>query len=127
MVDARESTPHPQPRHVTLRSMIAAARRAPLTTIAVVAYVVIFFGISSEPDRASWAALAHWGGLPSNAIYDGGYWALVSSAFVHADAWHLLDNFPWLWLFGSRFERAVGAWRWIAFVVGAAFVARHCN
>jgi rhomboid protease GluP len=116
LVNVEQSPVRLPAKRVTLRSMIVAS-------IAVVICVVIFLGISSESDRTSWAALAHWGVLPSNAIYDGNYWALVSSAFAHADAWHLLSNLPWLWIFGNRLERAVGWWRWIAFIFGAAFVS----
>ncbi len=89
-----QSTPRPPPKRMTLYSMLGAARQAPLTSIAVIACGVIFLGISSEPDHISWAAFARWGALPPNAIYDGGYWALVSSAFVHLDIWHLLANLP---------------------------------
>src|SRR5690349_11381389 len=81
--DAQQSLSRQQRKRVTLRAALGAARQAPLTSIAIVACIAIFLGISSEPDPSSWAALAHWGVLPSNAIYDGGYWALVSSAFAH--------------------------------------------
>jgi rhomboid protease GluP len=132
LVEAHQLPPRPQSKRITLRAMLGTARQAPLTSTAVLACFIIFLGISSEPNRTSWAAFAHWGVLPPNAIYDGGYWVLVSSVFVHADAWHLAANLCCLWLLGSCLEpvllgscleRVVGVWRWMGFFVVSAFAS----
>ncbi|HET7844866.1 MAG TPA: rhomboid family intramembrane serine protease [Xanthomonadales bacterium] len=51
-------------------------------------------------------------------------WQLVTYAFLHGDATHLLFNGLALYMFGSRIERAFGARRftayWFACVLGAA-------
>jgi len=46
--------------------------------------------------------------------WHGEPWRLVTSAFPHVDALHLLFNLYWLWTFGSLVEHRYGALRTIA-------------
>jgi GlpG protein len=91
-----------------------------LTWLACVVCVVVFAGIhaDSRSDPAE-----HWGWQPADAVYDGAYWALLSSVFVHVDLWHLAFNLYWLFHLGRWLEQTVGSGRWLAFVLGAGFVS----
>ncbi|MFI5429667.1 rhomboid family intramembrane serine protease [Aeromicrobium sp. UC242_57] len=48
---------------------------------------------------------------------------MVTSAFLHADLWHLLSNLIVLFLFGPFVERALGTTRYIAAYLTSAVVA----
>lgn len=58
-----------------------------------------------------------------NDIWNGGYWSLVTSAFVHFNFFHILFNLYWLWLLGGTMEKAIGSAKFFGFVVVAAFVS----
>ena len=47
-------------------------------------------------------------------VADGGYWRLLTSVFVHAEALHLLFNMVALWVFGPMLESLLGRLRFIA-------------
>ncbi len=40
-------------------------------------------------------------------------WRLLTSAFLHADFWHILFNMLMLYMIGSSIERAIGKWRYL--------------
>jgi len=71
----------------------------------------------------TWADRARWGFYPENAIYQGQYWSLITSAFVHLEPLHLLFNLYWTWLIGGVFEKTFGPLRWLLFVIGTAFIS----
>lgn len=56
-------------------------------------------------------------------IWKGGYWSLVTSAFVHFKFFHILFNVYWLWIFGAAIEKAIGSTKFLVFVALAAFVS----
>lgn len=89
---------------------------APVTTLLVVACLVVFAG-PQEGGRAPAWALSH-GLVPADVSAS----ALVTSLFAHASWGHLLYNAVALWVFGSALERHVGGARLAAlfFGLGAA-------
>jgi GlpG protein len=89
----------------------------------VVTCIGIFLGLTSQKNHQSWETLSKWGYLPAVSIWDGGYWALVSSVFVHFDLWHVAFNVYWLWVLASRLERAIGSLRFLGFFIGSAFIS----
>ena len=101
----------------------ASARQPWLTRVAIVACIVIFLGIHSQDDPNSWETFAKFGSLHADEIWDGGYWALVTSAFVHFEMLHLVFNLYWLWVLGSRLEIEIGSLKYLAFFVISAFVS----
>jgi GlpG protein len=102
----------------------AAPGRVPgLTYAVIVVSVFVFVGRSLESDPWTWVALKRWGALSSWDIYDGGYWALLTSVFVHSGFLHLAFNLFWLWMLGRALERSIGSVRALAFFVGAAWVS----
>jgi GlpG protein len=67
-------------------------------------------------------ARAHWGYLPPHEVRDGGYWALITTTFVHSGPLHLLFNVSWLWNLGRAVERSVGTVRFLSFFLAGAFI-----
>lgn len=94
-----------------------------VSRLAIVACIGIFLGVSENDDSESWETLLQFGYLPGVFIWNGGYWALVTSAFVHVALWHVALNVYWLWVLGSRVERAIGSLPFLAFVIVSAFVS----
>ncbi|MEM0963357.1 MAG: rhomboid family intramembrane serine protease [Bacteroidota bacterium] len=64
--------------------------------------------------------------VPYGPIDNVGFypWQVVTSAFLHADVWHILFNMYGLWLFGNSVEREIGSKRFAtlygASVLGAS-------
>jgi membrane associated rhomboid family serine protease len=63
-----------------------------------------------------------WGLVPREAIH-GRVAPLVTSIFLHADAFHLLANVAFLVAFGVALEPVVGAGRFAALFVGCGLAA----
>ncbi len=91
--------------------------------LAITACIGVFFGLAFQNDYESREALAIFGYLPADSIWNGGYWALVTSAFVHFELWHVAFNAYWLWVLGSRLEQAIGSIPFLAFFIVSAFVS----
>jgi membrane associated rhomboid family serine protease len=101
-----------------------AGQRYPVMTVVFCGIcVVVFFGLANEPNANSWEALEKWGYFPPDKIRAGAVWGFITSIFVHQALWHVAFNVYWLYVLGSRMERAIGWWRWLAFCLGAAFVS----
>lgn len=94
-----------------------------ITWIAIIACIGIYVGLAVENDYESWESLAKWGYIPAISIWDGAYWALLSSVFVHFEIWHLAFNVYWLWVLGSRLEQAIRALPFLCFFIVSAFVS----
>lgn len=56
-------------------------------------------------------------------IWMGRYWALITSAFVHHELWHLALNVSAFWTIGRPVERAIGPMRMILLIISSAFVS----
>jgi membrane associated rhomboid family serine protease len=54
-------------------------------------------------------------------IRRGQLWRLITSAFVHGGALHLLFNIYWLWIFGTTVERVLGHARTLALILLFAY------
>ena len=68
------------------------------------ASVVLFVGINFEPDLNSWDTYKKWGAPSSNDIWNGEWWGLVTSNFLHVAIWHIIFNLSWFWLLGKKIE-----------------------
>lgn len=85
--------------------------------------VIVFAGLSSGSALESWESASRWGYYPPGAEWDGKYWGLITSVFVHVELWHLAFNVYWLWYLGGRLEKTIGMVRWLAFFLMAAIVS----
>jgi GlpG protein len=101
---------------------VESASQPWVSRVAVVACIGIFLGLAFQNDYESWESVSKWGYLPATSIWDGAYWALVSSVFVHFALWHVTFNVYWLWVLGSRLERTIGSLRFLGFWGLSAFV-----
>jgi membrane associated rhomboid family serine protease len=110
-----------------VETLPAALSKAWVTLAAIAASVVIFIGLTIENDYQSWGTLNRWGYLSAEDVWRGGYWGLVTSAFVHFAIWHLALNVYWLAVLGARMERVIGSPAYLAFFIGAAFVSSACQ
>lgn len=59
-------------------------------------------------------------GQQLTGVADGGWWRLLTSAFLHSGLLHLAFNMYALYLFGPFVEKALGTWRFIAAYVSMA-------
>ena len=94
-----------------------------VTATCVLICVGIFLGLHVHGDPTAYATLRKFGWLPADAIWGGGYWGLVTAAFVHYYTLHLVLNIGALWALGSRLERAIGPLATIVFYTTSAFVS----
>ncbi len=94
-----------------------------MTVCVLAACVMIFLGVNTLGDSRLYVDLAKFGVFPESAIWEGKPWALITSAFVHFEIWHIFFNLYWLWLLGGPLERDIGALPWALFVFVAAWVS----
>ncbi len=97
--------------------------KAWVTQGAVALCLIIFVVLVEQDHHESWAVLSKFGYLPADAVWNGGYWALITSTFVHFEIWHVAFNVYWLWRLGSCLERAIGPLLYFIFFILAAFVS----
>lgn len=117
--EAAESGPPPDPVPAP-----PPKRRVPPVTLALCgACVLLFAAIAASGAEPSWDSLATWGYLTPQRVWDGAYWGLVWSAFIHLALWHVAFNVYWLWVLGGPVERALGALPYLGFVLGSALVS----
>ncbi len=93
-----------------------------ITPLVVIICAGVFIGLLMQGDYESQPALAKFGLLMPDVIWEGAYWALVTPAFIHFEIWHLALNLYWLWRLGSMLERRIGYLPYLAFYLIAAFV-----
>lgn len=85
------------------RDILAAIQQCPATTLVGLAAILFTGWYRAGHDVMRWT-------LDARAFH-GEPWRLVTSAFLHADIFHLGFNLYWLWVLGSRVETAWGTLR----------------
>ncbi len=104
-----------------LRKLADLPRNPPVTTIAVIVCIALFVLVNRDAAGDSQAALESAGWRDAHAIWDGQWWPLATTAFLHYEVWHLAFNIYWLWVLGGRLELIIGSKKFLAFILGAAF------
>ena len=107
-------TPSQTPPPIIAKEPPKYQARPIMTLLTCAVCVIVFLGINAEPNPNSWEALSKWGVYPEPRLRGGAYWGFISSAFVHIELWHLAFNLYWLYVLGSRLERAIGSGLWLA-------------
>lgn len=97
-----------------------ARRPALVTVLAIAACVYIFIAVNSNPTEAN---LNRLGALDDFDLYQGQWWGLITSAFVHIEPLHLMFNMYWLWILGGAFESRFGPFMMLGFIAITAFVS----
>jgi rhomboid protease GluP len=121
---SQAETPPETDQPPTAPEAVAPATEKPwIHLLSVIVCVGIWVGITARGGYDSWDALARFGYLPAEDSWAGAYWGLVTSAFVHIEAWHLAFNAYWLWTLGRQLERAIGSFPMLGFIVASAAVS----
>lgn len=94
-----------------------------VTRVTVAICIAIFAGLTLKNDSQNPQTLAQFGYLMADAVWNGAWWSLVTSPFVHIEIWHLAFNLCWLWALGMRMEGEIGSLPYLAFILVAAFVS----
>ncbi len=94
-----------------------------LTWLSCMACIAIFLELMQKGNYSSWATLSKYGYLSPNDIWNGKYWGLITSVFVHTQLWHVAFNVYWLWILGGALERSIGHVNWLLFFIAAAVVS----
>ncbi len=94
-----------------------------VTMLAIAVCVVIYLGLLLKNDYGNEATLAQFGSKSPDAIWRGSYEALITSAFVHFEIWHIAFNMNCLWVLGRLLEKEIGSLAYLVFFVVAAFVS----
>lgn len=110
-------------RDQTAESHLDRHRRPLITSLAFAISLILFLLVNSGPDAGTVAALETCGWRSASQIWDGAWWSLVTSAFLHVELWHLGFNLYWLWKLGSLLEVHIGSAKFLAFVLSSAFVS----
>lgn len=85
--------------------------------------IFLFIGINLERTLDNWHVYKRWGAPSLNDIFDGSYWGLISSSFLHVEAWHILFNLYWFFLFGKKIEFESKKAFYIFFILTSALVS----
>jgi rhomboid protease GluP len=103
---------------------------APLITFGLCILCVLLTLARFFSDPASgtvWAKLGHFGSLSPEQIWNGGYYALLTSFFYHGDWMHLLFNMLWLVQLGRVMETSLHPLVYFLFLVSASAVSMGCE
>ena len=95
----------------------------PYVTFGVIAWcVIVFLALNSSKSMTNVEGMK-FGFFTLTEIYEGRWWALITSAFCHVEITHIFFNMYWLWILGPVIERQFGAVNFLAFVIGTAFIS----
>ncbi|HRH50532.1 MAG TPA: rhomboid family intramembrane serine protease [Panacibacter sp.] len=75
-----------------------------VTAICCLISIVLFIGINLEGKLDNWEVYKKWGAPSVTDIFNGSYWGLIASNFLHVQLWHIAFNLYWLWIFGKKIE-----------------------
>jgi membrane associated rhomboid family serine protease len=83
---------------------------------------LVYIGLNLEKDPIR-NPFFEWASPDAPEIFDGLYWGLLTSPFVHIEIWHVAFNVYWFWILGRVLEREIGRIRLLIFVALAGIVA----
>lgn len=95
----------------------------PLLTGLICGLSILITMASLTPKELSsplWYKIGNFGFLSADKIWDGNYWALFTSVFIHVNLIHLLFNMMWTWKMGELIERTLPPLVYVLFLLGAA-------
>lgn len=108
-------------------SFFVGWRRSPVTIVVLLLsfFVALLTGLGEYLDIVSWFTITSFDivgnrirFLPIEEVWaQGEYWRLLTPAFLHFGAAHLIFNSLWVWDIGRRVERLIGSLGWLCFAV----------
>jgi membrane associated rhomboid family serine protease len=115
-----------------LRDARGPGKRFPVATWSIVAVnagvhvVMHYLAPRWLPGEAAWDSLMHSLMLTPSAVLEGqglGAASMVTSAFLHADGWHIFGNMLFLVFFGRKVEDLLGPGKFMLFYLVSVFVS----
>jgi membrane associated rhomboid family serine protease len=98
----------------------APRTRVPLVNyFLIVANIVIFFFTAFRPPSEFRQIVLTFGAVPARPEFI----TLITSAFLHADIFHIGFNMLFLWIFGDNIEDKLGHLLYLVFYIASAAVA----
>lgn len=94
-----------------------------LTAICCMTSIILFIGINLEDKSNTWAVYKKWGSPSVTDIFNGSYWGLFTSNFLHIEIWHIAPNLYWLYIFGKKIEFESKKHFYLLLIISAAFVS----
>ena len=101
--------------------------RSPMTiaTLVIAALVALVTGLGEYYETLSWFTISefavvgnHIQFLPLDKVLaEGEYWRLLTPAFIHFGAAHLIFNALWIWEVGRKLEQQIGSLMWLVFAL----------
>lgn len=85
--------------------------------------IILFIGINLESSLDNWEVYKKWGSPSSIDIFNGSYWGLISTNFLHTEIWHIAFNLYWIWFFGKKIEYESTKMFYALLVLSSAFVS----
>jgi membrane associated rhomboid family serine protease len=97
-----------------------------ITLLGCLACLVLFVGFNID-GGADEAAYRRWGAPTFADIFNGSYWGLFTSNFLHTEWWHILFNLYWFWLFGKKIEFHSNKLFYAFLILSAALIGSVCQ
>jgi membrane associated rhomboid family serine protease len=94
-----------------------------VTTICCVTSIVLFIGINLDGPLDNWDVYKRWGAPSAVDIFNGDFWGLITSNFLHVEIWHIAFNLYWLWVLGKKLEFKLKKTFYIFFILSSALVS----
>jgi rhomboid protease GluP len=95
-------------------TLVERLRAAPASTFLIVVNVTVFVLAERAGSTTSPETLVEFGATWRNLVWQGEYWRLVTSMFLHIGAIHLLWNGYWGFLISAQVEQAIGGRKFLA-------------
>lgn len=102
----------------------------PILTHLLCAFCVVIttaYHTSNSMQGTFWYNLGHFGVQQAHVIWDGRYYALFTSFFVHLSILHIAFNMMWMWQLGSLLETSIPRWQYLLFLLSAMLVGSCCE
>ncbi len=97
----------------------------PLMTQTLCFFCVLITLAYFTPDAVKgplWGALGKFGLVSMEDLWNGKFYGLFTSFFVHLSIGHILFNMMWFWRIGGLLETSIAPWKYLLFLMGAALV-----
>jgi GlpG protein len=84
--------------------------------------VIVFLALNSNKNLTDATAMK-FGFIGAMEIFEGRWYSLITSAFVHIEMTHIFFNMYWLWILGPVVERQMGPLKFAGFIIITAIIS----
>ena len=99
-----------------------ALRAAPATAVIFAICIGVFIAAERTGSSRSTATLLQFGAVERQLVWEGQYWRLATSMFLHIGLMHLFWNAWFGFTICATAERQLGPWRFLALYLGSGIV-----